>query len=152
MVRSTISTFKKGNANISRGLEFGRNQAYRCLQNHFLQSYNLSSIEIYHFGLFPKKKYVLFDMLFERPKRDASSIRRIKNWAYELLPIAEDAVISVMELECTEEGCPPVETIIAAMEIGKPTLQWKIHKPISKITRQNVLDVHQNNCSKKRNL
>ena len=86
-------------------------------------------------------------MLFERSKRDVSLIRRIKNWAYELLPIAEDAVVSVMELECTEEGCPPVETIIAAIEKGKPTRQWKIHKPISEITRQNLSEIHQDNYS-----
>ena len=90
-------------------------------------------------------------MLFERPKRDLSLIRRIKNWAYELLPIAEDAVVSVMELECTEEGCPPIETIIAAIEKGKPTRQWKIHKPISEITRQNLSDIHQDNCSEDAN-
>ena len=105
----------------------------------------LSSIEIHLIDLFLKKKYVLFDMLFERPKREVGLIRRIKNWAYELLPIAEDSVVSVMELECTEEGCPPVETIIAAMEKGKPTRQWKIHKPISEITRQNLSDIHQDN-------
>ena len=58
-------------------------------------------------------------MLFERPKRDVSLIRRIKNWAYELLPIAEDAVVSVMELECTEEGCPPIETIIPIIALLK---------------------------------
>ena len=86
-------------------------------------------------------------MLFERRKREVGLIRRIKNWAYELLPIAEDSVVSVMELECTEEGCPPVETIIAAMEKGKPTRQWKIHKPISKITRQDLSDIPQDNCS-----
>ena len=84
-------------------------------------------------------------MLFERRKREVGLIRHIKNWAYELLPIAENAVVSVMELECTEEGCPPVETIIAAMEKGKPTRQWKIHKPISEITRQNLSDIHQDN-------
>ena len=90
-------------------------------------------------------------MLFERPKRDVSSIRRIKNWAYELLPIKEDAVVSVMELECTEEGCPPIETIIAAIEKGKPTRQWKIHKPISEITGQNLSDIHQDNYSEDAN-
>lgn len=86
-------------------------------------------------------------MLFERPKRDVALIRRIKSWASELLPIAEDSVVSVMELECTEEGCPPIETIVAAIEKGKPTRQWKIHKPISKITRQDLSDIPQDNYS-----
>ena len=90
-------------------------------------------------------------MLFQRPKRDVGLIRHIKNLAYELLPIAEDSVVSVMELECTEEGCPPVETIIAAIEKGKPTRQWKIHKPISEITRQNLSDIHEDNYSEDAN-
>ena len=77
-------------------------------------------------------------MLFGRPKRDVALIRKVKEWANECLPISADATVSVMELECREEGCPPLETVIAAMEEGKATIQWKFHKPMPEITRLDV--------------
>ena len=75
-----------------------------------------------------------------RPKRDAALIRQIKDWAYECLPISADATVSVMELECHEPGCPPLETVVAAMEQGKKTRQWKFYKPMPDITRADVVD------------
>lgn len=73
-----------------------------------------------------------------RPKRDVALVRKIKDWAYECLPISGDATVSVMELECREEGCPPLETVIAAMEQGKETRQWKFHKPMPEVTHADV--------------
>ena len=75
-----------------------------------------------------------------RPRRDAALIRQIKDWAYECLPIAADATVSVMELECHEPGCPPLETIVAAMEHGKETRQWKFHKPMPEITHADIAE------------
>ena len=77
-------------------------------------------------------------LMLGRPKRDIALIRKIKEWAYECLPISADAAVSVMELECREEGCPPQETVIAAMEKGKETLQWKFHKAMPEVTHADV--------------
>ena len=79
--------------------------------------------------------------MLSRPKRDAALIRQVKNWAYECLPISAEAAVSVMELECHEPGCPPLETVVAAMEQGKETLQWKFHKPMPDITRADMVDL-----------
>ena len=69
-----------------------------------------------------------------RPKRDASLIRQIKGWAYKCLPISAESTVRVMELECHEPDCPPLETVVAAMEQGKETRQWKFHKPMPDVT------------------
>ncbi len=82
-----------------------------------------------------------------RPKRDVAVIRQIKDWAYECLPISDEATLSVMELECREPGCPPLETVIAAMEQGRQTRQWKLHKAIPDVTREDLERIGQ--CSKK---
>lgn len=74
-----------------------------------------------------------------RPKRDVESIRRVKSWAIDCLPIAAGASVSVMELECHEPGCPPLETVIAAMEAGQRTRQWKLHKAIPDVTRDDLV-------------
>jgi len=76
--------------------------------------------------------------MFGRPKRDIALIRKIKDWAYECLPISAEATVSVMELECREPGCPPLETVIAVMELGKETRQWKFHKSIPEVTREDL--------------
>lgn len=73
-----------------------------------------------------------------RTKRDVALIRQIKEWAYACLPVSSEATLSVMELECREPGCPPLETVIAAMEEGKGTRQWKLHKPIPDVTRADL--------------
>lgn len=78
--------------------------------------------------------------MFGRPKRDAALIRQVKAWAYDCLPISSEAIVSVMELECHEPGCPPLETVIAAMEQGKETRQWKFHKPMPDVTHADVAE------------
>jgi len=76
-----------------------------------------------------------------RPKRDVGLIRQVKAWAQELLSISDDATVSVMELECREPGCPPLETVIAVMEAGKQTLQWKLHKATPEISREDLMQL-----------
>ena len=76
-----------------------------------------------------------------RPKRDVGVIRQVKAWAQEFLPISDDSTVSVMELECREPGCPPLETVIAVMEAGKQTLQWKQHKAIPDVSREDLMQL-----------
>ena len=54
--------------------------------------------------------------MLNRPKRDPALIRKIKEWAYECLPISKDATVSIMELQCHEPDCEPLETVIELME------------------------------------
>ena len=76
-----------------------------------------------------------------RPRRDAALIRQIKDWVYECLPISAAATVTVMELECREPGCPPLETVVAAMEQEKQTRQWKLHKAMPDITLADVVEL-----------
>ena len=76
--------------------------------------------------------------MLNRPKRDPALIRQIKEWAYDCLPISGEATVSVMELECHEPKCPPLETVVAVMEEGKETRQWKFHKPIPEVAREDL--------------
>lgn len=80
-------------------------------------------------------------MLIGRPKRDRAAVQQIKDWASEHLPITEDAIVRVMELQCHETGCPPLETVIAAMEQGKDTRQWKLHKAIPEVTLADITEL-----------
>jgi hypothetical protein len=77
-------------------------------------------------------------MLLNRSKPSREQVATVKSWARELLPIAPDATLMVTELECREEGCPSVETVIAALVEGQSPQQWKLHKSIATITRQDI--------------
>ena len=75
--------------------------------------------------------------MLDKPKRDPALIKKIKNWAYENLLITKEATVSVMELQCHEKDCPPLETVIAVMEQGLETRQCKFHKPITEVTQKD---------------
>ena len=44
-----------------------------------------------------------------KPKTDLNKVRKIKEALGETLSIQNNATITVTELTCLEEGCPPVE-------------------------------------------
>lgn len=78
-------------------------------------------------------------MLFgDRAKPSREQVAAVKRWAAELLPITPEGSLMVTELVCHEEGCPPIETVIAVLEVGAKPRQWKLHKPIAEITREDI--------------
>ena len=66
------------------------------------------------------------------------NIGDIKRWAAVALDIEEGVSLLVTELQCSEPGCPPIETVIALLRPGKRTEQFKIHRPIAEITQAEV--------------
>ncbi|MDF5727951.1 MAG: hypothetical protein PUP92_07900 [Rhizonema sp. PD38] len=65
------------------------------------------------------------------PKVNTQQTRQIKEWIYQAFQIDENIPISLSQLQCTEPGCPPIETVIAVMR--NPIQQYKVHKPIAEI-------------------
>ena len=55
-----------------------------------------------------------------------AGIRRVADWVEEALPEEEQDETHVMvnQIECAEEGCPPVECVIALLR--KPKLLFKV--------------------------
>ena len=58
-----------------------------------------------------------------KPKTDLTKVRKIKEALGENLSIQNNATITVTELTCLEEGCPPVETVVAFLKAGSGPLQ-----------------------------
>jgi hypothetical protein len=62
------------------------------------------------------------------PDKEArlAGIRQISDWVENELPEDEQETTSVMvnQIECAEEGCPPVECVIALLR--KPKLVFKV--------------------------
>jgi hypothetical protein len=75
------------------------------------------------------------------PKRSASYaefIIRIKGWTCAVLALDATVMISVNELACAEEGCPPRETVILVMTDAAAPRRGTIHKAMSAVTADDV--------------
>jgi hypothetical protein len=76
--------------------------------------------------------------LFARPTSNAMRIAEIKACVVRSLGLSEEATVLVTELQCREEGCPPLETVIAVFRPGGPKLQLKLHQPLAEVADQDV--------------
>lgn len=73
-----------------------------------------------------------------RPPAEAGE--RVRAWAT-VAPVGDPALqrVVVSELRCHEEGCPPLETVIAVLQAGVPPRRHTIHLPLAEVTREAVL-------------
>ncbi len=69
-------------------------------------------------------------------RRNPADTARVKALVDELVDAA-DVTVLVTELECTEPGCPPIETVIALLRAGE-NVQYRIHKPVAEVTVYDV--------------
>ncbi|MCG9128827.1 hypothetical protein JT359_14650 [Candidatus Poribacteria bacterium] len=66
---------------------------------------------------------------------------QVKSWVSQAFDLSEDVSVMITELQCTEEGCPPIETVIAIMVTpGKPQ-QYKIHKPLAEVEQTDIVSL-----------
>jgi len=81
---------------------------------------------------------------FGKQSQKASSleIQQVKQWIYQALQIDDEISISLSQLQCTEPGCPPIETVINVMT--NPIQQYKIHKSIAEIEYTDISLFKQN--------
>jgi hypothetical protein len=79
-----------------------------------------------------------FDLTTARRKNEPQKIAAIKEWAAEVFRLPADSSVMVVELRCTEPGCPPLETVIAILDRPGQPRQYKIHKALSEVQRADV--------------
>lgn len=72
---------------------------------------------------------------------NSQRIRDIKSWVSNQLHLGEDVGLLVTELQCTEPGCPPVETVIALLRSNGEKTQFKIHCALLEMTQADVVKV-----------
>jgi len=63
---------------------------------------------------------------------------RIREGVQRLLGLEEEVPILVTELACQEEGCPPIETVIAILTTPGQPRQFKIHRPMVDLTHEDL--------------
>lgn len=75
------------------------------------------------------------------PKASVSfseAIGRIREWTRGAGVAGPEEIISVNELACPEEGCPPRETVIIVMANGQPR-KAVIHQAMKDVTEADVV-------------
>ena len=78
------------------------------------------------------------DIFSSRGPRSSERSNEIKAQVVALLGLGGEATVMVTELACMEEGCPPVETVIAVFRPAMNKLQFRLHRPISEITAHDI--------------
>ena len=64
--------------------------------------------------------------------------QEIKVRVTQLLSLDDDATVMVTELNCQDEDCPEIETIIAVFRSGQAKLQTTLHSSIEEITDSEI--------------
>jgi hypothetical protein len=77
-----------------------------------------------------------FNLARKRP--DALLVSRLKQWVRMQMSLADDAVILISELACSEPGCPPIETVIGVFLEGGVAQRFKLHSPVAEISEEDV--------------
>ena len=74
-------------------------------------------------------------------KPNLDKIRHIKQVLRDALDLPEDATITLTELACMEEDCPPVETVFGLLRSDAPQLQHKVHKTTEEVDADDLLEI-----------
>ncbi len=77
------------------------------------------------------------DLFGAKAKIAPEHLERIRAAVRKRFALVEDVSIRVIELRCSEEGCPPLETVIAILEPGD-NRQYKIHKAAADVNEEDV--------------
>lgn len=72
------------------------------------------------------------------PRRDPSASARVRGWVEQALGDPEDLTVSIAQLSCREEGCPPLETCISLLRRRAPSVAVTIHHALVDLTEEEV--------------
>jgi len=70
------------------------------------------------------------------PRVDTSELRRIVR---DELDLGDDDAVTVSEMACSKEGCPPMETVISIFPAGEETYLIRVCKAIADVEPMDVL-------------
>ena len=76
--------------------------------------------------------------LFISSTSKSERVAEIKELVMRALGLDSEASVLVTELQCREEGCPPLETVIAVFPVSGPKKQFKLHRPLAEITNDDI--------------
>lgn len=92
------------------------------------------------------EKKMIINPLGNKTSINPQQASQVKRWVSESFALAEDIVVMVTELQCTEEGCPPLETVIAILDAPGQPRQFKLHKALAEVAASDIQNlIHSTN-------
>lgn len=76
----------------------------------------------------------------KRPDGFSARVSEVKSWTKALLSLAEDAVVSVNELACSQPDCPPKQVVVLVLCDSAPAWKFEVHKPLLDITEDDIAE------------
>ncbi|MFF4285745.1 hypothetical protein ACFY0R_10510 [Streptomyces sp. NPDC001633] len=55
-----------------------------------------------------------------------------------MLGLDDDAAVVVRELACSDEDCPPLETVVAVLPTDGANRRWTLHRAVADITEEDL--------------
>ncbi|MDW4911159.1 hypothetical protein RB628_39120, partial [Streptomyces sp. ADMS] len=72
-------------------------------------------------------------------RQQSPQLRELKETMRTLLGLDDDtAAVVIRQLTCTDPGCPPVETTVAALPMDGAARRWTLHQPADQITEDDL--------------
>ena len=82
--------------------------------------------------------------MFDQKKTNPETIRYLKKIITEKFQLSDTTIISVAELRCHEQGCPPIETVINIRDDSSIIRNFKILKSTSDIKAIDIENLNNN--------
>ena len=79
-------------------------------------------------------------LLRRQPPEHTARLTAIKAQTRQEPRLTDDDTVVVRQLDCTEPGCPPVETVVAVLAADGSTRCWTLHHPVTEITPERLAD------------
>lgn len=76
--------------------------------------------------------------MFDNKKSNPEIIRNLKELFIEKFQLSKETFISVAELRCHEENCPPIETVFTVIKSDGSLADWRISKSASEIQIKDI--------------
>ena len=68
------------------------------------------------------------------------AVGRLKEQVRRHLNLTEEAAISVTELNCRDQDCPDIETVVAVLLSGQKPRLARVHKPLPEVTLKDLVE------------
>ena len=75
---------------------------------------------------------------FKKSPQHVQAVELVQSWTRERFTLAEDAPILVSQLNCTNEGCPPLQTVVAFWTESGERHHFKVPKPVESIAEGDI--------------
>ena len=88
-----------------------------------------------------EKTGLMLNLFGKNQKKDVALILKIKHWVREAFELTNNETILVTELQCHEEGCSPIETVIVVLREEAKKEQYKFHKRMDEINFEDIANL-----------